>query len=69
MFSQIKDIKHIEKEFTFCHLVHAPWLGLRGAGGSKIIALGLRWHPINCTFKFVVVAPIVCKGFCNGSLF
>ena len=28
----IKGIKHIEKEFTFCHLGQAPGSGLGGAG-------------------------------------
>ena len=32
MFSQIKDRKEIEKEFSFCRLSHAQGVGLWGAG-------------------------------------
>ena len=32
MFSQLKDTKHIRLDFLFCHLGHAPWVGLLGAG-------------------------------------
>ena len=35
VFSQIKDTKHIRRDFLFCPLGHAPGVGLLGTGGTQ----------------------------------
>ena len=37
VFLHIKDTKHIRRYFLFCHLGHAPGMGLWGAGGAQVV--------------------------------
>ena len=46
VFSQIKDRKHIEQNFhSIAGIMHAPGVGLGGAGVSKTLAWGFAMVP------------------------
>ena len=54
VFSQIKDIKHIERTFDSGTWVIVPVVGLGDAGDQKLELGDLRWRPIELRVLVII---------------
>ena len=50
VFSQIRDIKHTDRNFHYVTCVMPQGLDLGVLGGQKLEHGDLRWRPIHCAF-------------------